>query len=383
MPIPKGPYLGLLAMLPSMQEKIDRLRKEAEREFKELLTLRDGARLHRVTRAHSRFRNPLLVDLLIEESRRRVTAVPKAALALAECASVIALRVEHTTLGSAWAATAIARASAYRGNASRATGNLRDAERFLRFADQLFEADGTGDPLIAAEFASLKASLCFDQRRFEATEKLLGEAFTTYETLGQQSDAARVLIKQGRLFAELEEPEKAIEVTKAAAARLDVERHARLYLSTQFNLTLFLEDLEQYEQASLLLEEQRPLFERFQDPWTMVRYRWSVGTITGGLGRLEEAEVVLSGVRGEFLEAGHNYDASLVGLDLALIHLKQNHFTALQRLTEELLPTLLQENLKREVIAALLLFREAVKEETITTSMVVKLIRTMRRAKRV
>ncbi len=374
--MPTGPYRDLLALLSGKQEKIDAFRKEAERDFKELLTLTEVARLRRVTRAHSRLRNPILVDLLIEESRRMVTAAPKAALTLAECASVIALRVEHKILGPAWAATTIARASAYRGNASRATGNLRDAERLLRFADQLFEANGNGDPLVIAEFASLKASLRFDQRRFEAAEKLLDESFNTYEALGQQTDAARVLINQGRLFAELQEPERAIQMTRAAAQRIDVENHARLYLSTQFNLAVYLEEFGQHEQALSLLEEQRPLFERFQDPWTMVRYRWYLGVVMRGMGRLEEAEVALSGARGEFLAAGHNYDASLVGLDLAL------GLTALQQLAEELLPALLQENLEREVIGALLLFRRAVEEETTTPSMVTQIIRTMRTAKR-
>jgi tetratricopeptide (TPR) repeat protein len=379
---PYGPYGDLLASLIEKQAALETLRQAAARDLKELLALTSEARLRRVNRAHSRFRNPILVDLLTEESRRCVTAVPKAALSLAECASAIALRVDYSTVGRAWAATALARSSACRGNALRATGDLKAAEQPLRFARQVLETDGNGDPLVAAEIASLTASLRFDQRRFHEAEALLADAFTTYESLGQIKEAASILISQGLLFAEQGKSKKAIRVTLAAAQSLDPERDARLYLATQFNLALFLEDFGEYERALRLLEEQRPLFERFQDPWTMLRYRWSLGTIRRGLGKLEEAEVALAGVRDAFLDVGHSYDAALVGLDLALVHLHRSNLTALRLLTDEIVPVFLQESLEREVIGALLLFRRAVDDEQATASMVSGLIRTVRSARK-
>ncbi len=375
-----APYQHLLAGLTAKQEEVEEFRHAARRDFKELLTLTPEARTLRVQRAHSRFRHPILVDLLIEESRQQLTAEPKAALSLAECACAVALKVEHTTVGPSWAATTIARANGNRANALRVTGERVAAEQLLGFAIHLFETEGNGDPFIAAELASLKASLCFDQRRFDEAEQLLDGAFQTYDFLGEQVDAARILINQGRLFAERAEPEAAIHATMEAARRLDAETDAKLYLAAQYNLSVYLEDLGEYEKAHSLLEKQRPLFEQFQDPWTMLRYRWSIGTLARGLGQLEKAATELSAVRDAFIDLGNTFDAALVGLDLALVHLRQSNLGELRQLTDELIPVFLQNNLDREVIGALLLFQQAVKEERVTVSMVSELMQTLRAA---
>ncbi len=376
------PYRHLLANLTVKQRELDQSRQAAERDFEHLLTLTPEARLRRIQRAHSRFRHPILADLLIEESRQQLTAVPAAALSLAECGCAVALRVEHNTVGAAWASTTLARAHGYRGNALRATGNLNAAERPLNLALQLFETEGNGDPLIAAELASLKASLRFDQRRLDEAEELLDGALTIYNYLGEQTYAARILIKQGRLFAERSEPEAATLVTMEAARRLDEEKDTKLYLATQHNLSVYLSDLGEHEKALSLLEQQRPLFEQFQDPWTLLRHRWHLAVLNREMGQGDQAIRQLSGVRNAFVDLGHAYDAALVGLDLALVYLKQGNLKALRQLTDELVPVFLQNNLDREAVGALLLFRQAVEEEKLTASMVSELIETLRAAKR-
>lgn len=349
----------VLERLLSIETDLAKLREEGKADFDELMSLSGPARLLRVRRARRRFRNPFLVERLIDESRRVIPTDPFEAYALADLAHAVALRIPQDPLGPRWAMTCLARATAYRGNALRATGDFKEAEPQLEVAYSLFWSDGDGDPMTQAEILSLVASLRFDQRLFDAAEEILLQVLELYREIQDELGLARTLIKQARLYAEVGDPEAAIRTTRSAAALIDPEESPRLYLATQHNLTMWLEDCGRFEEAREVLLQHTRLYQSFPDPWTQLRYAWSCGTTARGLGQLDDAESSLQGVRAGFLEHGLDHDAALVGLDLALVYVLRGKTAELRRLAEEILPVFLAQNIHREAVMALMLFHAA------------------------
>lgn len=364
-------------------ESLDRLRRAAARDFSALMKLRGSARRMRIHRALTRFRSPYLVDRFLAESARQVTADPFEALELAECAHEVALRLSAAELGSSWCMAAIARSHAYRGNALRATGDFKSAEPLLEVASTLFAEHGTGDPLVLAELAALLGSLRKDQRRFVEAETLLDQAIELYRACGETVGAARELIAKATLLnSGLGDTERAVATVQDALAVLDPETERRLYLSAHHNLVHYLHDLGRNEEARERLAAAVDLYRGFPDAWTQLRLAWLEGKIALGLGRLEEAEVSLEGVRQGFIGRGLGFDAALAGLDLALVYLEMGEGRQLRRLAQEMVPIFMAQDIHREAIAALMLFLEAARKETVTRSMIEELSRYMERVRR-
>ena len=362
---------------------VEQLQTEGQRDFDELMELLPGpARMVRIERARSRFQSPFLVDLLIDESKRTVTRDPFAAYELAELAHAVAMRMPHNDIGTASAMTCIARAKAYRGNALRATGNFKHAEPYLEVAVSLFFSEGTGDPLVEAELLTVLAALRHDQRRLAEAADLLTSSLSVYAEVEEPVAEATTMIELGRVYGEQGETEKAIEITRASTEKLDQDRDAKLYLCAVHNTVRWLEDAEQYEEARDILVEYTDLYSRFPEPWTQLRHAWVLGICARGLGQLDEAEMTLSSVRTSFMREDLHYDAALVGLDLAMVHVAQGKTTKLSRLADEILPIFLAQDVQRDAVTALALFQESVRRDAATEHMVKELIGYMQRVRR-
>lgn len=365
------------------EESLNRLEQAAARDLPLLMMLRGSARRSRIRRALTRFRSPYLVDRLLEESARQVTADPFEALELAECAYEVALRLSAAECGDSWCMTAIARSNAYQGNALRATGDFKAAEPLLEVASTLFAEHGTGDPLVLAELTALLGTLRKDQQRFTDAETLLDRAIDLYRSCGETVGAARELIAKATLLnSGLGDTEQAIATVREALTVLDPETERRLYLSAHHNLVYYLHDLGRNEEALERLAAAADLYRGFPDPWTQLRLAWLEAKIALGLGRLEEAEDGLEGVRQGFIEQGLGFDAALVGLDLALVYLEMGEGRQLRRLAQEMVPIFMAQDIHREAIAALMLFLEAVRKETVTRSMIAELTHCLERSGR-
>lgn len=365
----------------SRRQELDKLRREAVHEFSLLVGLDTADRRARVFRATKRYRSPFLVDLLIGESRRRVTADPFEAYDLAELAQEVGLRIPHALFGSSWAMTAVARANAYRANALRAIGESRAAEPVLETAIDLFAQEGSGDPLIEAELMGLVASLRKDQRRFPEAEGLINEMVSRYLESGESLLAGRALVKKGELYRDMGQPTRAIAQAQEAISLIDPDSDPRLYLCAQHNLTHYLQEAERYEEALERLQATRPLYDRFPEPWTQLRFRWLSGKIGLGLGNLSSAERDLVAAHRGFIEERLPYDAALAGLDVALVYLLQSRAGEVKDLAERLVPIFQKRDIQREALAAFLLFQEAANREAATIAMVEELAASMERAR--
>ena len=222
-------------------------------------------------RAFTRFRNPALVDLLVEESRRLVVRDPFAAVELAECAHDAALRVSIDEVGRSWAMTCIARANAHIGNSLRATGELRRSEGVLQGALAHFDADGNGDPLVEAELLRFLASLRSDQRKFVEAEAYLDMAKALYDRCGQALQSARVLVKKGVLLFDAGLPERAIAAVTQALEVVTPAADQHLYLIARHNLTDYLQEVGRYLDSWRSMEALAPLYDQYTDSWTQAR----------------------------------------------------------------------------------------------------------------
>jgi tetratricopeptide (TPR) repeat protein len=358
--------------------RVERLEVLAAAELKHLLELPAPKRRLRVGRSFTRFKNPVLVDLILEESRRRVTASAFEALELADLAHDVALRLSHREIGASWAMTCLARAKAYRANALRASGDFHRADSLLDSAVRMFEQDGSADPLVEGELLELSAVLRREQRRFAEAEVYLDAASAIYGRLGDAPLAARVLVLRGFVLFEAGEPERALEPTIRAAASMEPEADPKLYLCAQHNIADFLQEAGRFHEAIEHMRRIAPLYERFPDPWTQLRRQWVAGKTARGLGRYRQAEEALLLARAGFIAEGLGFDSALVGLDLALLFVEEGRTAEVRRLAEEMVPIFMAQDVQREAAAALLLFQEAARREAVSSAMLGELISHMR-----
>jgi tetratricopeptide (TPR) repeat protein len=359
--------------------RLSRLEATAQAELKELLRLSPAQRRFKVNRSFTRYKNPVLADLLIEESKRRVHGDPYEAYELAECAQDVALRLSHTEFGRPWAMTCLARAHAHRANALRVAGEMRRAETTLVFALQVFEHDGNADPFTHAELLLLVSALRREQRRFAEAETFLDTVHRIYVACGQWSLVPPVLITRGVLLYEACEVERAIEAVSEALVLLDPVKDGLSYLGAQHNLVDYLQEVGRYEEARERLSSLQDLYRKHGDRNLELRRLWVEGRIARGLGELAEAEAIFGAARKGFLAARLPFDAALVNLDLALLFLEQDRAEEVQRLAVEAIPVFLAQSIHREAVAAVLLVEEALRRKAITTGMISNLLDSLRR----
>lgn len=119
----------------------DRENQRARRDLDEILSWPHEEREERIKRARSRFRSPVLVKLLLEESRR---SLPSEALHLAEMARVVVNR--NPRMSSYFDLYALA--TAHIANACRASGDLRAAHQVFTAVRRVMPEHGVTDPAV-------------------------------------------------------------------------------------------------------------------------------------------------------------------------------------------------------------------------------------------
>lgn len=331
---------------------------------------------YHLIRAHRRFITWGLCEFLCEESARLTTMDPDLALATAELAVLVSdlLKGEESCRlyqlrGCAWA---------HDGNARRVLGDLRGADESFSIADAWWEAGaaGVGDVLgYEPVLLDLKASLRIAQRRFAEALSLLDHLFILHTDGGRAEHqdahlAGRALVKKALALAEMEEPERAIELLQQAEAFVDAHRDPRLILCVRHNLLWNLTTVEGYEQAKALLPEVTALCRELGNhPINLLRVRWAEGRIAAGLGDTEAAIQIFQEIRQEFAVRGIAYDAALVTLELTALHSKQGALAEVKSLSLEMAKIFRAQDVPREALAALLFFEKAAELESATAKL--------------
>jgi len=358
---------ALLGSLKAELRWLEELRPRAEEELRELMGMKSRDRRLKVERAIKRFRNPLLIDLLLERSHELVSIDPREAQEVAELAQEVALRLPDR-YGADVLQSSLARAKTYRANAMRVSGDLRSADR--AFAEILDHLDLLPDPLVQAEVWSFVVILRKDQRRFAEAERLHEQTMTVYRHLGTPIEQSKKLISGANLAYEQGRIDMAIERLREALEVLSPGEDLRLELFVGHNLAWYLCEAREYEEARNVKAAHEPLYERLSEPLVHWRGQWLDARIANGLGKSEVAEAKFLQVRQRFIDAGIGFDAALVSLDLAMLYMKQGRSTDVKHLTEEMLPIFRAQDIHREAFASLLLFHKAAQAEKLNLGMV-------------
>ena len=277
---------------------------------------------------------------------------------LAFAATVAARNLHPRQYGRAAISDFSARAFAELANTHRLNDEFENAEEALARAED-FLAGGTGDPLIFARLLEVEVSLRSDQKRLGEALELLDILHQLYVELGEAHLAGQTLISRGINTAIDGRPDEAILHFQEGLRLIDPERDPQLSAIGRLGLLNALELCGKYREAGCFLFESG-LRETFaDDPLILAKLGWLEGKIQAGLGKLERAAQLLSGVRNAYLERGQRYDAALVGLDLAAVWLRQDNHSSVRELAEDMLETFVALGVQREGRKALRYFYEA------------------------
>lgn len=333
----------------------------------ELLALPQPQRLREVE-ADSRYRSWCLCHLLLRRCLEVTPDDPQAGEQLAEVAGLIAEHLPSKTCGHEPLAELKALAWAHRGNALRAQCELRQAATCFNRA---FSNLG---PLPAnrasrAEIFAMHGGLLRDQRDFEGARISLQRALELFAGSGSPAGAARPLLILASLDYEVGEARAAVEHTRRALALLDISSQPRLFAKAAFNLATFLARAGSYTEARLELTRHRAFLAQHSTSVDQIRLRWCEAIIARGLDELAEAADAYQEARARFIEKGLGYYSALVTLELSTLYLEQGQTGVVRDLVREMLPIFRAQDIQREVRAVLILFQNAVLQETITVEL--------------
>ena len=333
---------------------------------------------YHLIRSHRRFACWSLCEFLCEESVRLTTIDPESAIEAAELAVLVADLLKEVEAGQCSRLYQLrGYAWAHDGNARRVLGDLRGADESFSISDAWWDAGqaGLGDALgYEPVLLDHKASLRIAQRRFPEALSLLDYLFALHRE-GRRPEhrdahlAGRALVKKAIALAEMEEPERSIELLQQAETFVDARRDPRLLFCVRHNILWNLTSIEGYVEAKAMLPDVVALCRELGHPLDLIRLRWTEGRIAAGLGDMETAIRIFQEIRQEFAVRGISYDAALVTLELTALHSKQGEIAEVKKLSLEMAKIFRAQDVPREALAALLFFQKAAERESATAKL--------------
>ncbi|HEX4962560.1 MAG TPA: hypothetical protein VF173_17120 [Thermoanaerobaculia bacterium] len=290
----------------------------------------------------------VLLQLSFEERYRN----PEEMLRLALLAKTAAENLDPEDYDAPLIADHQARAWAELGNAHRVNDELDEAEAALDVAEERLR-QGTGNLLLLARVADLRASLLNTQRRLSDACELLGGVHQLYRKVGDDHLAGRALVKRG-IYTDYEgHPHEALRMLREGLSLLDRERDPWLATSTTENLLELMVRCGKFREAAEMLMESGLRHALAGEPLSLAKLRWVEGQIFAGLGKAARAEAAFLEARAGFLEHGQGYNAALVGLDLAAVWLERGQQAQVEELAADMLSTFQRLGIQREAVRAL------------------------------
>lgn len=360
----------IAARAPVVQAEID----EAYRAFDEIAHLPAIAR-QQLFATQTRFATRAFVDRILDAARASRLSDPAASLAWATNALTLLDRQLRPSVDQRILALAL------RANALRAPDDYPAATDAFACARALAEEhDEELEPNTLAELDSLEASLHLDLRCFDEAEGLLVRSLEIYRELGEETLAGRGLIKLGYVFYLAGDLEAAIAPYEAALEILTRQNRPDLHLVARFNLALTLVDLDRIIEARDLLTYDEDLYAEYADDHLTVRRAWLEGRVAAATGKLAEAENLFVETRDTFVARADGFDAALVSLDLALLYHRLDRSQDLLETVSSAIEVFAAYTLHREALAALIMLRDAIREEAVTAEAIEWVASLLRRA---
>lgn len=320
-----------------------------------------------------------LCEFLALESERQCANDPNEGIRLAELSVYLADKVSGT---EGWRVRLRALALAHLANALRVAGDLRAAEQTFAQVASWWSVGMEADPsglLSEARILALIASLRIAQGR--APEALTALSRSLALCGADFPLKARVLISRARALEETGAWEEAITSLQQAEPLVDAERDARLLLCVRHNLVWLLANSDRAREAERLLPELGGLARTYGGTLDRVRLQWATAKVAAEQGETDRAITLFLQVRGEFASRKIWFDTALASLEIAVLYAEQGRTEEVKGLARHLVPVFQAQNVHREVLAALALFRRAAEEERVTVELAKSLRAYFRRAR--
>lgn len=331
-----------------------------------------------IVRENPAFQSWAVSELACHESIEAAAGDPDEALAWAELAVLIA---DLAPREDAIHARSQGYAAFHRGNAFRVKGRLQpDSEDEFRRANALWAAGEAGDPerlLDEARVLGMEASFKREQRQFSEALELLERALAA----DRGGLRTHLLINLAKTFEEQGDFAQALATLLRLLPLVDAEREPGLLWNVRTNCLAIRCHLGHHAAAAEEFEEVQDLAERLGGGIRLARLGWLYGWIQAGLGQPAEAEVAFERVRREFFQRDIPFDAALASLELAVLYKEQGRTAEVQKVARELAPVFDAQRVSREALATLVLFREAVEQDTLTVELARQFLEFFRRAR--
>jgi tetratricopeptide (TPR) repeat protein len=348
---------------------IERERQEAPGKIHEILAQQTADGRGLALRREPGFWTLGVVEELLARSRELRHENPPATIQYALLAKLAAEHLDSERYGAERVQDTLARSWAELGNAYRIADELEQADAAFSQAE-VHKKSGSGDPFLAASIADLMASLRCDQRRFSDAFNLLDASYALYVDHGDRHCGGRTLLKKGIYIGYAGEPEEALRLLSRGLLMIDRRREPALLAQATHAYLWFKVDLGEYTIAPSLLGQLRWLYKQHGGKIDFLKLRWLEGRIAAGNGKLTQAAVALEEVHAGMTQAGLQYNGALAGLDLAAVWFRQGRIGQIPRLVDEILAAFRERRIAREAIAAILLVRDAYRQQSLSVDLI-------------
>ncbi len=337
------------------------IERKARSWVRRALKLPREVRRDKVAAAYTRYQGPIFCQLLLAEARRRIPGEPAEAESLADAA----LAANRETAMYQSNTEVEAAGLAIRGNARRALGRLVLAANDLAAARRLLDRPDVKDPETAPEVFAYLGALRKDQGHFAEAASHMHRAATLYALLRHREQAARNLLNIGLIHHACHDLGAAVSVTEDALRLLDADAEDWLRAYAHYNLAHHLHAAGEVDRAEAELGSNEELLAACGEEvtqhviWLRARIAWSREDLT-------TAQKLYAEARQRAFDRGIAWDAGLVGLELALVHLARGRTAQVRKLAHEALEIFAEQEVEREVRAALDLLAAAARRDAIT-----------------
>jgi tetratricopeptide (TPR) repeat protein len=319
----------------------------------QIAELAESEQLRRVA-GDPRFAHPVLVHRFLEQSQAGRYGCPAQMLHFALLGRLAAEGCTAAEAGSGRRlADLLAQSWRQYGNALRVGGRLREAAEAMTTALR-FREQGTGDPKLRAALLEQTASLQIFERRFAEADELAAEAGRIWRELDDRSSLAGTQVQRAVAAIYAGEVESAVRLLNRAIPAIDGERDPHLLLAACHNLVRCYIDLGQPQEALSIYTDVSDLYRDLRDPLIVLRAAWQQGQLLRDLGHLRAAEAAFLQARQGFAEHDLFYEAAVVSLDLAGVHVQLGASEELERTIAETAPIFRALGVDREALASLI-----------------------------
>jgi tetratricopeptide (TPR) repeat protein len=248
------------------------------------------------------------------------------------------------------------------GNALRLCSRPQEAEEAFATARE-YRQEGTGDPVLRAWLLERVTPLVIFRERFGEAIEMCEEAGLIYQEIGESHLLASTMVQKAIAALYSGEAEQAVRVLNQAIPLIDDEADPHLLFAACHNLIWCYVDLDRPDQALMLYNEARELYQEFNDPLLLLKATWQEGRLLRDLGHLRAAEIALLRSRKGYQERELPYEMALVSLDLAAVYVKLGLVEEVKRTVLTTLPVFHALRVKLETLAALLQLQQVADQE--------------------